>query len=68
MTSERSDFAAALPMLRAYVAGRVAGRERQPVTACPYDFDAPTAVERAQARMWIRGYDRENPMPIDYSG
>lgn len=23
-------------------------------------------VARAQARMWLRGYHRENPMDIDY--
>lgn len=68
MTRQPGDFAAALPMIRAWVAGRVAGRERQPITACPYRPDAETAVERAQARMWIRGYDRENPANIDYSG
>lgn len=63
---EPGDFAAALPMLRAHIQGRTAGRERQPITACPYDPNGATAVERAQVRMWLRGYDRENPLNIDY--
>ncbi|GAA1819304.1 Rmf/CrpP fold protein [Actinomadura chokoriensis] len=53
--------------VRAVIAGRAAARAGEPVTACPYDPDGSTAVERAQARLWLRGYDRENPANIDYS-
>ncbi len=59
--------AEALPMLRALAAGRTAGREDQPITACPYDPDGGTAMERAQARMWLRGYAQARPDTIDYS-
>lgn len=59
----------ALPMLRALAAGKAAGRDEQPVTACPYDPDGATAVERTQARMWLRGYAQTRPADdIDYSG
>ncbi|CNE45186.1 Uncharacterised protein [Mycobacterium tuberculosis] len=54
--------------VRAVVAGRVAARAGKAVTACPYDPDGETPQERALARLWIRGYDRERPAPIDYSG
>lgn len=60
--------AAALPMLRALAAGKTAGRDGQPVTACPYNPDAGTAVERVQARMWLRGYAQTRPDTVDYSG
>jgi len=60
--------AAALPMLRALNAGKVAGADGQPITACPYRLAAETAVERTQARMWLRGYAQARPDTIDYSG
>ncbi|GAA2298358.1 hypothetical protein GCM10010402_66210 [Actinomadura luteofluorescens] len=59
--------AAALPMLRALAAGKAAGRDEQPVTACPYSPDGDTAQERAQARMWLRGYAQTRPDTVDYS-
>ncbi|MBX6769251.1 MAG: hypothetical protein IRY90_19230 [Actinomadura rubrobrunea] len=52
----------------AYAQGRDAARAGEPLTACPYRPDAPTAVEREQYRMWCRGYDTVNPFPIDYTG
>lgn len=66
MSIER--LAAALPMLRALAAGRAAGAADEPITACPYDPDSGTAVERAQARMWLRGYGQTRPDTVDYSG
>lgn len=68
MTTRPGDLAAALVMLRAHVAGQRAALDGQPATVCPYDPYAADAVTRVQARMWIRGYDRINPMPIDYTG
>lgn len=53
---------------RALTAGRTAARANEPVTACPYDPNGESPQERALARLWIRGYDRERPAPIDYSG
>lgn len=60
--------AQALPMLRALAAGQAAGAAGEPITACPYDPEGDTSVERAQARMWLRGYARARPDTIDYSG
>jgi hypothetical protein len=54
--------------VRAVMAGRVAARDNEPVTACPHDPNAATPQERALARLWLRGYDREKPAPVDYSG
>ena len=66
-SAERMErLAAALPMLRALAEGKRAARDGHKATACPYRPDGPTAVERAQARMWLRGYDRINPLNIDY--
>jgi hypothetical protein len=62
-----SDTAAALVMVAAHRAGQKAARDGQPMTALPYDQDAEDPRERARARMWLRGYDRVNPTPIDYS-
>ncbi|TDD24995.1 hypothetical protein E1287_37680 [Actinomadura sp. KC06] len=53
--------------VRAVTAGRVAARNNEPATACPHDPNAKTPQERALARLWLRGYDRENPLNIDYS-
>lgn len=66
MSIER--LAAALPMLRALAAGRAAGAADEPITACPYDPEGDTSVERAQARMWLRGYGQTRPDTVDYSG
>lgn len=68
MTGRIERLAAALPMLRALAAGQAAGANGEPITACPYRVDADRSVERAQARMWLRGYARARPDTIDYSG
>lgn len=63
-------LAGAVVMWRAHIEGQQAARDGLRATACPYNPFAEGvegAVERAQARMWIRGYDRVNPAPIDYS-
>ncbi|TYK47163.1 Rmf/CrpP fold protein [Actinomadura decatromicini] len=62
------DAAQALPMLRAIAAGRAAGTAEQPITACPHDPDGESAQERAQARMWLRGYAQTRTDTVDYSG
>ena len=54
--------------VRAVTAGRAAARNAEPVTACPHNPSAETPQERALARLWLRGYDRERPLDIDYSG
>lgn len=58
----------AVDAVRAHRAGRAAAQAGQPATACPYDPQADTAEVRVLAKMWLRGYDRANPMPVDYSG
>lgn len=58
----------ATDMVRAHRQGRAAAEAGQPATTCPYDLDAKTSHEQAQARMWLRGYDKVNPFPVDYSG
>lgn len=58
----------ATTMVRAHRQGRAAAQAGQPLTACPHNVDADTPQERALARMWLRGYDRVNPFPVDYSG
>ena len=52
------NYAAGMVMVRAWAAGWRAARTGAPETACPYRWNAENAVERAQARMWLRGYDR----------
>lgn len=63
-----SDLAAAAVMVRAHRAGQDAAREGRDITACPYDLNAADSREQAKARMWLRGYDKVNPFPVDYSG
>lgn len=59
--------AAALPMVRAHAEGQKAAKAGTPMSACPYDRNAESAVEQAKARMWLRGYDKIRPFPVDYS-
>ncbi len=53
-------------LMLAHLDGQRAAREGRPATVCPHDPASPDAVTRVKARMWLRGYDRVNPMPIDY--
>jgi hypothetical protein len=57
----------AVDAIRAFRAGQAAGKADKPATVCPHDPDAATPQEQALARMWLRGYDRARPMPVDYS-
>ncbi|WP_067469994.1 Rmf/CrpP fold protein [Actinomadura macra] len=68
MTAQPGDKAAGLALLRAHQEGQSAARAGQPLTACPYPLDTDDPVTRARARMWLRGHDRVDPFPIDYSG
>lgn len=54
-------------MVRAHAEGQTAAQEGLPATACPYKPDGETSVEQAQARMWLRGYEKIKPLPVDYS-
>lgn len=65
MTADRRGL---VELVRAHAQGRAAARAGEPLTACPYRFDAPDALTRARARMWFRGYDLERPAAVDYSG
>jgi hypothetical protein len=58
----------ALAMTRALLAGEQAARYGQPLTVCPHRTDADTARERVLATMWLRGYARNSPLPVDFSG
>lgn len=68
MTAAPRTLAAAMRMVSALVDGQRAAERGEPATACPYDPDATDPVTRARARLWLRGYDRVNPIPVDYSG
>lgn len=57
----------AVDAVRALRDGEAAGKAGEPVTTCPHDPDAEAPQEQALARMWLRGYDRARPMPVDYS-
>lgn len=58
----------ALDDVRALIAGRKAAQDGEPATACPHRLDSDDPVERAHARLWLRGYDRARPLQVDYSG
>lgn len=49
-------------MVEAYRAGLTAARSGQVVSTNPYDPQAPKAVERVCALMWVRGYGKGNPV------
>lgn len=53
--------------IKAYQDGKAAGAAGRKATACPFKPDAATPQEQALARMWLRGYDKTQPMPVDYS-
>lgn len=57
----------AVDVIRALREGMTAGNAGKPPTACPYAPDAKTPQEQAKARMWLRGYDKARPLPVDYS-
>jgi hypothetical protein len=63
-----ADRAAGRRMILAQLEGQRAAHEGRPATACPYDPAAEDPVTRARARLWLRGYDKVNPLPVDYSG
>lgn len=57
----------AVAVMRAYREGMAAATLDQPPRS-PYDPESEDAVTRAQALMWVRGYDKIRPAPVDYSG
>lgn len=68
MTADPRNRAAAARMVRVLVEGQQAADRGDPATACPYDPNSDDPVDRARARLWLRGYDRVRPLPVDYSG
>ena len=45
-------------------AGRAALRERRPRSSCPFDLNAPSKSERANALAWVRAWSDANPLPM----
>ncbi|MBA9003672.1 Rmf/CrpP fold protein [Thermomonospora cellulosilytica] len=67
MTATPADRAAAMRLVLAHAEGRRAASEGRAMSSCPYDRHADDPITRAKARMWLRGYDRVAPFPVDYS-
>lgn len=49
---------------RARMAGALARKDGQPVTACPFSIDGDWN-ERVKARYWIRGWNRADKVLTD---